>query len=877
MTKPPADFHGSGARSCDEWKERAGFCRRAFPPRPVPSEEIRCESLGGRAGGNEKGRLTPPFHRERSRRSACGCRRPRRRHCFRAGAPQRTADRQDAEADAAQQQCDSDDDAEERHLLGHVARVERGRQGGLGHPDVTHAVVDRPLRLGVDDCILLVVRAAALGELTCRRAWLRREAPHLRIRETARCLERMDPHVLREHTRLGARVDGLAGDALGREADRRRKLRLLGLGLDRARRHVRCAHDRLLAEVVVDRAATVDAEDDRGDAECDENDAGGDPAILEELLVGGHLATPFAFPAFVGRSLPPGGPGGIRRAPSAACGFPAHPVRRFCDDHAVETRESVRLRTLLDTGIAISSELALDPVLERIVEAAAALTGARYAALGVIDRTGMALERFITTGIDEETRTTIGEEPHGRGILGVLIRDAVPLRLHDIGDDPRSVGFPPGHPPMATFLGVPILLRGVAYGNLYLSEKADETDFTDEDEEIVTLLAAQAAVAVENARLYESATEWSRQLESLNEIGNALLTELDLKRLLELVARRLRELIDARVVAIALPEGDELRIEAAAGEGAEALTGSTLPRDGSKAGRILDRRRSERVDSLLDDPEVHASVTRLLGARSGLYVPLLVRDEAIGVLIAHDRLGRDVRFGDSAVRLAEQFAARAAIAVDLSRRVATDALRRVVAGQELERKRLARELHDETGQALTSILLGLKAVEGAGSQEETRRAAEDLRALVVATLQDRDRAPARGAARARALTGRGRDDALSHRPGGAHERRQARRGRARQHPDRAAGGNGDGGDRGRRPRLRPGGHARSRPRIARDAGASRLGRRPRGGRVVRRVRDDARGRGSGPMIRAVIVDDHAVVRSGIKLLLEREDDIERRA
>ena len=402
----------------------------------------------------------------------------------------------------------------------------------------------------------------------------------------------------------------------------------------------------------------------------------------------------------------------------------------------METRESVRLRTLLDTGIAISSELALDPVLERIVEAAAALTGARYAALGVIDRTGMALERFITTGIDEETRTTIGEEPHGRGILGVLIQDAIPLRLHDIRDDPRSVGFPPGHPPMRSFLGVPILLRGVAYGNLYLSEKADETDFTDEDEEIVTLLAAQAAVAVENARLYESATEWSRQLESLNEIGNALLTELDLKRLLELVARRLRELIDARVVAIALPEGDELRIEAAAGEGAEALTGSTLPRDGSKAGRILDRRRSERVDSLLDDPEVHASVTRLLGARSGLYVPLLVRDEAIGVLIAHDRLGRDVRFGDSAVRLAEQFAARAAIAVDLSRRVATDALRRVVAGQELERKRLARELHDETGQALTSILLGLKAVEGSGSEDEMRRAADDLRALVVATLQD---------------------------------------------------------------------------------------------------------------------------------------------
>ena len=402
----------------------------------------------------------------------------------------------------------------------------------------------------------------------------------------------------------------------------------------------------------------------------------------------------------------------------------------------METRESERLRTLFETGIAISGELSLDPVLERIVDAAAAVTGARYVALGVIDRTGMGLERFITTGIDAETRTTIGEEPHGRGILGVLIHDAVPLRLHDIREDPRSVGFPPGHPPMRTFLGVPILLRGVAYGNLYLSEKEDGSDFTDEDEEVVTLLAAQAAVAVENARLYESATEWSRQLESLNEIGNALVTELDLGRLLELIARRLRELIGARVVAIALPAGTDLRIEAAAGDGAAELVGSTLPRDGSKAGRILERRRTERIDSLLDDPEVHATVTRVLGARSGLYVPLLVRDEAIGVVIAHDKVGADTRFGDADVRVAEQFASRAAIAVDLSRRVAHDSLRRVVAGQELERKRLARELHDETGQALTSILLGLRAVDGAGSDEEMRRALEDLRALVVATLQD---------------------------------------------------------------------------------------------------------------------------------------------
>jgi len=194
--------------------------------------------------------------------------------------------------------------------------------------------------------------------------------------------------------------------------------------------------------------------------------------------------------------------------------------------------EAERLRTLVETGIAISSELSLDAVLERITAAAARVTGAEYAALGVIDPAGTALERFVTHGIDAETQASIGELPRGRGILGVLIRDARPLRLHDLGEDSESVGFPPNHPPMRTFLGVPIMLRGVAYGNLYLTEKRGGGDFTDEDQELVTLLAAQAAVAVENARLYESSTKWSRQLESLNEIGGALVSELELPRLL---------------------------------------------------------------------------------------------------------------------------------------------------------------------------------------------------------------------------------------------------------------------------------------------------------------------------------------------------------
>src|SRR6266508_945582 len=149
--------------------------------------------------------------------------------------------------------------------------------------------------------------------------------------------------------------------------------------------------------------------------------------------------------------------------------------------------------------MAITSELSLDAVLERLTRVAAELTRARYAALGVIDRSGSQLERFLTTGIDEETHAAIGDLPRGRGILGVLIDEAAPLRLHELSEDPRSVGFPPGHPPMRTFLGVPILLRGVAYGNLYLTEKEGGADFSEEDEELVTLLVAQAAVAIENA------------------------------------------------------------------------------------------------------------------------------------------------------------------------------------------------------------------------------------------------------------------------------------------------------------------------------------------------------------------------------------------
>lgn len=366
------------------------------------------------------------------------------------------------------------------------------------------------------------------------------------------------------------------------------------------------------------------------------------------------------------------------------------------------------------------------------MEAAAVVTGAQYAALGVIDPSGTSLERFITHGIDEETRTLIGDLPRGRGVLGAIIGDARTLRLSDLADDPRSVGFPPGHPPMKTFLGTPIVLRGVAYGNLYLTEKANGAEFDEEDEELVSLLSAQAAVAIENARLYESATAWSRQLESMEEIGEALVGELELPRLLQLVVERLRELIDARVVAIALPFGDGLRVEAIAGAHTAELRNAIVPQQ-SKIGQVLARGKSERVDSVIDDPEVVQEVARRFGAVTGLYVPLLTSDGSIGIVFAHDKATRDPRFTSGDLRIAEHFAQRASVAVSLSQRVARDSLRRLIEGQELERRRLARELHDETGQALTSVLLGLKAVESA---KDVTAALADLRELVVSTLQE---------------------------------------------------------------------------------------------------------------------------------------------
>src|SRR3954471_12202097 len=512
-----------------------------------------------------------------------------------------------------------------------------------------------------------------------------------------------------------------------------------------------------------------------------------------------------------------------------------------------------RFRALVEAGVSISSELSLEALLQTLVEKAAELTGARYAALGVIDRAGTELERFVTTGIDPGGHAAIGDLPRGRGILGTLIRDAKTLRLHDLTEDPRSAGIPPNHPPMHSFLGVPIVLRGVPYGNFYLTEKKGGEDFDDEDEEVVAHLASQAAVAIENARLYEAATGWSKQLESLNEVGNALATETDLDRLLDLIARRLRELLDARVVIVALPTGgDELGLAAVAGENADRLVDQTMTRSGSKSGRVLERAQSERTDSVLDDPDVDPEITRLLRARTGLSVPLVPLRGAPGPLGAarpppwgerRDRRARQARSGrpllgqrpapGGDVRDARGGCGRPFRAIRARRLPARDRRARARAQAALSRapRRDGASAHvhpprpaGARGHARDrGVAPGHRPPAGARRRDaagrpppRARAAAERARRLRPCGgrrapdddlgREERDEGRLRRRPRRRAPADRGRDGALPDRAGVAHEHRQACPGATRQHCAHEDGGLGQGGGGGRRAGIRPRGH-----------------------------------------------------------------------
>jgi signal transduction protein with GAF and PtsI domain len=264
------------------------------------------------------------------------------------------------------------------------------------------------------------------------------------------------------------------------------------------------------------------------------------------------------------------------------------------------TRDDHRLSRLIEVGRSLLSELDLDVVLDRVLETARELTGARFAALGILDERRRELAQFLTRGVDEETHRAIGDLPRGRGILGLLIEEPVPLRLRDLGEHPRSYGFPPGHPPMRGFLGVPILIRGEAWGNLYLTEKAGG-DFDQDDEDAVVVLADWAAIAIENARLYRVVDARRAELEravrgfeATATIARAVGGETDLERVLELIVKRGRALVEARDVLILLVEGDGLRVAAGAGS-LSVPEGLSLPLTDSPLAELLSGPRAHRL------------------------------------------------------------------------------------------------------------------------------------------------------------------------------------------------------------------------------------------------------------------------------------------
>ncbi len=406
--------------------------------------------------------------------------------------------------------------------------------------------------------------------------------------------------------------------------------------------------------------------------------------------------------------------------------------------------EDNQLRRLLAAGRALVSERDVESVLEQILEEAREVTEARYAALGVLDSTRTRLERFLTRGVDARTHRAIGNLPSGRGVLGVLIDEPRPLRVPDVSQHPLSYGFPANHPQMRSFLGVPLVIRGVPWGNLYLTEKRDGEEFTKLDEEAALVLAQWAAIAIENARLYEASERRREQLEytvralkAAHSIMNAISGEPSLGRILELIVKRGRALVGAQSLLILLRRGQELEVVASAGHvrGAE---GQRITVAGSTSGEVLNQDRALRIDDASASLRVAPAQLGVPDARSALLVPMRHRGESLGVLAAFDRGEDRGLFSADDEQLLGTFAAAAANAVAIHRSVRAERLHGALAAAEAERGRWARELHDETLQALGGLRVALSSALARGdpaSREVTIRQAIDDIELEIGNLR----------------------------------------------------------------------------------------------------------------------------------------------
>ena len=364
-----------------------------------------------------------------------------------------------------------------------------------------------------------------------------------------------------------------------------------------------------------------------------------------------------------------------------------------------------RRDALIEAALALSSDLSLPVVLQRIIDLATEITRARYGALGVIGP-GARIAQFITTGITPEGHRAIGDLPIGRGILGYLIEDARPLRLRNLSEHPRSVGFPKNHPPMYSFLGAPVMARGQVFGNIYLTEKQGADEFDEDDEKTLVALATQAGVAIGNSQLYEETRRRERSLDAVREVNTAILSGADRDDVLHLVARRARELAGADLATLAIPSDEPgmLRITVADGSHAEDLRGMEVPVEGSVSGDVIKSGRPISVADASKDPRAYQAMIRQGHIGPAVFVPLSRGGQAFGTLaVAH--LSGGAPFADDAMLLVATFADQAALALEYAR--AQTQLQRLVVMD--DRERIATELHDGVIQSLFAVGMGLQA------------------------------------------------------------------------------------------------------------------------------------------------------------------------
>ncbi|HEY0473769.1 MAG TPA: GAF domain-containing protein [Kribbella sp.] len=400
-------------------------------------------------------------------------------------------------------------------------------------------------------------------------------------------------------------------------------------------------------------------------------------------------------------------------------------------DEIMDSQE--RLRALLDAVVGIGADLDLTSTLDRIVAAACELVGAQYGALGVVGIDGKRLVRFVTHGVTAEEIATIGPYPEGHGILGLLIGHPEALRLTDLADHPGSFGFPPNHPPMRSFLGVPIRTRDHAFGNLYLTEKADGADFTEDDERTVSALAAAAGVVIDNARLYADTERRRRWHEVTTEITQLMLGDFDPQEVLQLIARRAREVSRSMLGAVLLLDGDHLVIEAVDGPASfEKYLGRRVPNDRPVLADVLRgdeqvvvedlARLAKETGALSEVPEVEdlgraifAPLPPGAGSAGGILMVAAQQGAVLGVTVGTD--------------LVRMFANQATLALDRAQAQRDQSMLAVLE----DRDRIARDLHDLVIQRLFATglqLQGMHRMVRPDVQDRIGRAVEDIDATI---------------------------------------------------------------------------------------------------------------------------------------------------